>query len=64
MAVQMVSTLNPLIKLSAKKIIMALITSRNKPKVKMVIGMVKITNKGFTKVFNNPNTTATIIAVT
>lgn len=38
-------------------------TNKNNPKVIIVAGMVKKTNIGFTKTFNNPNTTATIKAV-
>ena len=44
--------------------IMALITSKNKPKVNKVTGIVSNTSIGFRKVFNNPNTTATIRAPT
>ena len=40
----------------------ALITSKNKPKVKKVTGIVSKTNIGFRNVFNKPNTTATIKA--
>lgn len=40
----------------------ALITSRNKPKVKKVTGIVSKINMGFKNVFNNPSTTATISA--
>lgn len=45
------------------KIITALITNKNKPKVINVTGNVRITNIGFIKRFNNPKTTATITAV-
>ncbi len=37
-------------------------TNRNKPNVKNVTGIVRITSIGFRKVFNNPKTTATIKA--
>ena len=40
----------------------ALITKRNKPKVTIVAGNVKKINKGFTTIFSNAITTATIIA--
>ena len=40
----------------------ALITNKNKPRVKKVTGIVSKTNIGFKKVFNNPKTTATIKA--
>ena len=40
----------------------ALITNKNKPRVKKVTGFVSKTNIGFKKVFNNPKTTATIKA--
>ena len=43
-------------------IIAALITSKKRPKVKMVTGNVNSTNIGFTNKFNNPKTIATIIA--
>lgn len=42
--------------------IIALITKRNKPKLTMVAGSVKNTNKGFTVTLSNPKTMATIIA--
>lgn len=41
----------------------ALITSRNKPKVTIVIGKVKITKTGLTRRFKTDNTTATKSAV-
>ena len=43
--------------------IKALITNKNKPKVKMVIGKVKIINIGFTKTFKMAKTKATINGV-
>lgn len=42
--------------------IMALITNKNKPNVNKVTGIVSNTSIGFKKVFNRPNTTATIKA--
>ena len=48
--------------MSANKIIIALITKRNKPNVTIVAGNVKKINKGFTNIFSNAITTATIIA--
>jgi hypothetical protein len=42
---------------------MALITNKNKPNVKNVIGKVKSTKMGFTKRLSKPSTAATIIAV-
>ncbi len=48
--------------MSANKIIIALITKRNKPNVTIVAGNVKKINKGFTTIFSNAITTATIIA--
>ena len=62
-AIQILLTENPSINLSANKIIRALITNRNKPNVKMVIGSVRITNIGLTNKFKIDKTTATIIAV-
>ena len=60
---QILLTANPSISLSARRIIMAFIISKNRPKVTMVTGSVKITNMGFTKKFNKLKTTATITAV-
>ncbi len=59
----MLLTEKPSINLSANKIISALIISKNKPNVTIVIGKVKITKMGFTNRFNTDKTTATIIAV-
>lgn len=59
----MLLTEKPSINLSANKIIKALITSKNNPKVTMVIGKVKMTKIGFTNRFKTDSTTATIIAV-
>lgn len=58
-AVQKVSTLNPPTILAHSKMITALITSKNNPKVRIVNGNVKMTNIGFIKTLNNPKTTAT-----
>lgn len=44
--------------------IIALITSRNRPNVIIVTGRVRITNMGFTIKFNRLSATATISAVT
>ena len=63
MADQILLTENPSINLSANKIIKAFITNRNKPKVTMVIGKVKIIKTGFTYTFKTPKTTATIRAL-
>lgn len=62
-AIQILLTENPSIKLSANKMIKALIINKNKPNVTMVIGKVKITNMGFTNKFRTDKTIATIIAV-
>jgi hypothetical protein len=62
-AVQILDTPKPSINLSASKIINALTTNRNNPKVKMVIGKVKIINIGFTKTFKIAKTKATINGV-
>jgi hypothetical protein len=62
-AVQNELTAKPPTILVQNKIMMALITSKNKPKVTIVTGNVRITNIGFIKRFNNPRTTATITAV-
>jgi len=59
----MLSTLNPDINWSAKSIISALTTNKNNPKVRIVIGNVRITNIGFIIKFKIDKTTATIIAV-
>jgi len=62
-AVKKESTLKPPTILAHNKIKMALITNRNKPKVNTVTGRVNRTRIGFTNIFNNPKTTATIIEV-
>lgn len=62
-AVQKLLTLNPSINLSARRMIKALITNKNNPNVRMVIGKVRIIKMGFKMAFKNANTAATIIAV-
>ena len=62
-AVQNESTLKPPTISVQKRIINALITNKNNPKVKMVAGKVNITNIGFINILSNPKTTATIKAV-
>ncbi len=57
-------TAKPSTNLSANKIIQALITNKNKPKVTMVAGKVKKIKSGRTNIFNSDITTATIIADT
>ena len=57
-------TAKPDTNLSAIKIIIALITKINKPKVTNVAGNVKKINKGLTTIFNSAITMATIIAET
>ena len=42
----------------------ALITIIKSPRVKMLIGSVRITNMGFTNIFRTPKTIATTAAVT
>lgn len=59
----MLSTVKPAIKLSANRMIIALIIKRKRPKVIMVTGKVKITNIGFTIKFKRLSTIATMIAV-
>jgi len=56
-------TSNPVTNESARSMIMALMISRNNPKVKIVTGNVKITRIGFTIKLSRLNTMATIIAV-
>ena len=62
-ATQNPSTPNPETKPSANKMITALITRRNNPKVTIVTGNVNSTRIGFTIKFKIANTSATIIAV-
>ena len=60
---QIESTVKPVINLSANNMIRALIISKNKPRVNMVMGRVRIIIIGLTIKFKRPNTMATIIAV-
>ena len=57
------STMNSFIKCAQIKMINALITSKNNPKVRIVTGIVRIINKGFKNVFSSPKTIATSSAV-
>jgi hypothetical protein len=57
------STLNPFTNFATSKIIKALITSRKKPKDKIVTGIVRIISIGLIKIFKKDNTIATRIAV-
>lgn len=41
----------------------ALMTNKNKPKVRIVMGMVSMIRSGFKMALNNPNTAATTMAV-
>ena len=61
-AVQKLLTAKPPINCAAKRMIAALITKRNKPNVRIVIGKVKITKIGFMKASNSANTIAKIMA--
>ena len=61
-AVQNPLTAKPFINLAAKRMITALITKRNKPKVMIVIGKVKTTKIGFKKASNSAKTIAKIMA--
>lgn len=63
-AVQKLETAKPSTILAQSMIISALMTRRNNPKVIKVTGNVRSTRIGFMNKFNNPKTTATIIAVT
>lgn len=60
MAVHIPSTAKPSISLSANKIMIALITKRNNPNVRIVTGNVKMTKIGFTKTLSTERTAATI----
>ena len=62
-AVQILDTPKPSINLSANNMINALTTNKNKPKVNIVIGKVKIIKIGFTKTFKTAKTKATINGV-
>ena len=55
-------TWNPFTSFPAKIIMRAFIANRNKPRVTMVIGMVRIVSTGFTIVFKNASAIATISA--
>lgn len=55
-------TAKPSTNLSANKIIIALITNKNKPKVTRVAGSVKKIKRGLTNKFSKEITMATIIA--
>jgi len=57
------STLKPPIKLSANKIMTAFTINKNRPKVMIVMGSVRITKMGFTIKFKRLSTIATITAV-
>lgn len=58
------STVNPGTMWLVKSISKALITKRNKPNVRIVIGKVKIIKIGFKKTFRKESTIATAKAVT
>lgn len=62
-AYQKPSTLNPSIKYPAVKMIQALMTNKNNPRVSMVTGRVNIINSGLIVASNIASTTATISAV-
>lgn len=55
-------TLKPSTSASHSNIIIAFITSRKSPSVKMVAGRVKNTSTGLTKILRSPSTSATISA--
>lgn len=57
------STLNPSTNLAVINIIIALITNKNKPRDKMVTGIVKTIMIGLMTLFRNDSTAATINAV-
>ena len=62
-AVQKESTLKPPTILSQNRIIIALMTNKNKPNVIIVNGKVNNTKIGFIKILSNPRTIATYKAV-
>lgn len=62
-AVQKESMLKPPTIVSQTKIIMALMTNRNNPKLKIVIGKVNKIKSGFINIFSKPRTIATDTAV-
>lgn len=63
MAVQKESTLKPPTICVQRRMISALMTSKNKPSVRMVTGRVKSTMIGFMKMLSNPSTIATMTDV-
>ena len=63
MAHQKLSTWKPSIRFAVKRMMIALITNKKSPKVKMVMGRVRMTRIGFTKKLSKLSTTATMIAV-
>lgn len=56
-------TANPLTILPANKMITALMTNKNKPRLTMVAGKVKKMSKGLTNILSKEMTNATQIAV-
>lgn len=62
-AVQKLETEKPFTKTSPIKTIMALITNKNNPNVRIVTGIVNTTKIGLRNAFNNANTIATINAL-
>jgi len=56
---QKLLTANPLIRASVKRIIIALITSRNSPNVRTVMGIVRMTKIGLRTALNKARITAT-----
>lgn len=63
MAVQKEFILKPSTNIEHILIIAPLTTKRNNPKVRTVTGNVRIVKTGFTNIFSNPKTAATITAV-
>ena len=63
MAHHILVTSKPGMKCAAIRMINAFMINKNRPKVIMVMGSVRIIKRGFTKKFKIPNTNATIIAV-
>jgi hypothetical protein len=61
-AFQNESTEKPSMKVAANQNNMALMTKVNRPRVKILIGIVKINNTGRTKMFNKPSIMAAIKA--
>src|SRR5690606_23665805 len=60
---QKTATWKPGTRFSAKRMIRALMTKRNSPRVKIVTGRVNKTNKGLTRKFKRARTTARTMAV-